>query len=64
MHNKLRKEKKKYAASESLYNLDGEHSGKTIHERYGSRHDGSPGAMIIDLSKRIYHTDKYVHYFR
>ena len=43
---------KKYAAPESLYELEGEHSVKTIHERHDSRYAGSPSALVVDLSKK------------
>ena len=44
-----RKEKKQYAAPEMLYNLDGEHSIKTIHQHSGKGYSGSPGAETINL---------------
>ena len=47
-----KKGKRQYAAPEALYNLDGEQSVKTIHERNDHRYVGSPGAATLDLSKK------------
>ena len=46
------KRKKQYAAQEALYNIDGDQSVKTIHERNNHRYVGSPGAATLDLSKK------------
>ena len=46
-----KKNKRQYAAAEALYNIDGDKSVKTIHERYYHRYVGSPGAATLDLSK-------------
>ena len=53
MQDKSKNNRKKYAAPEALYNLDGEHYVKTPHERDDSRYTGSPGAPTIDLSKKL-----------
>ena len=47
-----KKSKRQYAAPEALYNLDGEQSVKTIHERNDHRYVGLPGAATLDLSKK------------
>ena len=52
MQDKSKKSRKKYAAPEALYNLDGDNSVRTLHERNDSRYAGSPGAPIIDLSDK------------
>ena len=52
MLDKKKKSKRQYAAPESLYDLDGEQSVKTIHERNDSRYVGSPGAVKLDLSRK------------
>ena len=44
--------KMKYATSEALYDIDGDQSVKTIHERNDHRYVGSPGAATLDLSKK------------
>ena len=44
--------KRQYAAPEALYDLDGEQSVKTIHERNDHRYVGSPGVATLDLSKK------------
>ena len=44
--------KRKYTAPEALYDLDGEKSVKTIHERNYHRYVRSPGAATLDLSKK------------
>ena len=53
MHNKTKKQKKKYAVRKALYNFDGERFVQTIHERHDSRYAGSPGAPIINLSDKF-----------
>ena len=45
-----KKRKIQYAAAEALYDLDGDKSVKTIHERNDNRYVGSPGAATLDLS--------------
>ena len=43
----------KYSAPEALYDLDGDQSVKTIHERNDHRYVGLPGAATINLSKKV-----------
>ena len=43
--------KKKYVAPENVYDLDKEHTYKTLAERPG-RYAGSPGAATVDLSSK------------
>ena len=57
MHGKSGK-KEKYAAPESLYNPDGEHSVMTIHERHDSRYADSSGGPIINLSNKFDPTER------
>ena len=47
-----KKTKRKYAASEDLYNIDGEQYVKIIHERNDHCYVGSPGSATLDLSKK------------
>ena len=35
-----------------LYDIDGEHYVKTIHEHPGKGYDGTPGAATIDLQRK------------
>ena len=54
MHDKLRGGN---SAPESLYNLDGEYSVKTILDRHDSRYADSSGAPIINLQEQLLHRD-------
>ena len=47
-----KKSKSQYTAAEALYDLDGNQSVKTIHERNDHRYIGSPGAATLDLNKK------------
>ena len=47
-----KKSKSKYAATETLYNLDGEQSVEKFLERNDHQYVGSPGAAPLDLSKK------------
>ena len=49
MSTKGRQNKKEYASPDILYDIDGEHSAKTIHEHPGKGYAGTPGAATIDL---------------
>ena len=44
--------KRQYAALEALYDLNGEQSVKTIHERNDHHYVVSPGAATLDMSKK------------
>ena len=44
-----RKKKKENASPEMLYDIDGEHSIKTIHDHPEKGYAGTPGAATIDL---------------
>ena len=52
MSTKGRKKKKEYASPAMLYDIDGEHSVKTIHEYPGKGYAGTPGADTIDLQSK------------
>ena len=49
MADKNKREKKEYAAPEMLYDLDGEHTVKSLSERPGKGYAGTPGAATINL---------------
>ena len=49
MSTKGQQHKKKYASPEILYDIDGEHSVKKIHEHPGKGYADTPGADTIDL---------------
>ena len=49
MSTKGRQNKQEYASSEMLYDIDGEHSVKTILDHPGKGYVGTPGASTIDL---------------
>lgn len=48
-----KKKEKKYADPATLYDLDGDRSVKTIHERNDHRYAGDSGAPVIDLSDKF-----------
>ena len=48
-----KKKEKKYADPANLYDLDGDRSVKTIHERNDHRYAGDSGAPVIDLSDKF-----------
>ena len=52
MVNNKKKGKSQYAATESLYNLDGGQSVKTINERNDHQYVGSTGSATLDLSNK------------
>ena len=52
MSTKGRQKKKEYASPEMLYDIDGEHSVKTIHEHPGKGYAGTLGAAAIDLKSK------------
>ena len=52
MTTKGRQKKKEYASPEMMYDIDGEHSVKTIHEHPGKGYDGTPGVATIDLHRK------------
>ena len=52
MADNKKKSKRQYAAPEALYDLYGEQSEKTIHDRNDHRYLGSPGAATLDMSKK------------
>ena len=52
MSTKGRKKKKEYASPAMLYDIDGEHSIKTIHKHPGKGYSGTPGADTIDLKRK------------
>ena len=52
MSTKGRQNKKEYASQDMLYDIDGEHSVKTIHENPGKGHAGTLGAATIDLQSK------------
>ena len=58
-----KKSKRQYAAVEALYDLDGDQSVKTIHERNNHRYVGSPGAATLDLSKKARNKVEYLEDF-
>ena len=45
--------KKTYANAEMLYDMDGEHSVHTLHNRPGKGYAGSPGAATLDLGNKL-----------
>ena len=47
-----KREHRDYAAPELLYDIDGEQSVKTIHERSGKGYKGTPGAETLDLGSK------------
>ena len=49
MSTKGRQNKKEYASPEMMYDIDGEHSFKTIHKHPGKGYSGNLGAATIDL---------------
>ena len=53
-----KKKEKKYADPANLYDLDGERSVKTIHERNDHRYAGDSGAPVIDLSDKFKDSQK------
>ena len=57
---KGKKEKSKYANPEALYDLDGQHSVETLHDRPGKGNDytGDPGQPSLDLGKKPKEKDK------
>ena len=44
--------KKKYASPDMLYDIDGEHSVKTIHKHSGKGYDVTTGVANIDLQNK------------
>ena len=46
------KKKKSYANAEMLYDMDGDQSVQTLHNRPGKGYAGSPGAARLDLGKK------------
>ena len=46
------KKKKSYANAEMLYDIDGDQSVQTLHNRPGKGYAGSPGAARLDLGKK------------
>ena len=52
MSTKGRQKKKEYASPEMLYEIDSEHSVKTIHEHPGKVYSGTPGQATIDLQSK------------
>ena len=52
MSTKIRQNKKEYASPEMLYDINGEHSVKTIHENPGKGYAGTTIAAIIDLQSK------------
>ena len=53
MSTKGRQKKKEYASPEMMYDIDREHSVKTIHENPGKGYPGTPGADTIDLQSKL-----------
>ncbi len=49
MADKNKQQKKQYAAPEMLYDIDAEHSIKTLNERPGKGYGGTPGVPTFDL---------------
>ena len=49
MSTKGRQKRKEYASPEMMYDIDGEHSVKTVHEKPWKGYVGTPGAATIDL---------------
>ena len=47
-----KKSKSQYAATEDLYDIYGEQSVKTVHERNDNQCIGSPGAATLGISKK------------
>ena len=43
---------KEYASPESLFNIDGEHSVKTLHEQQGKDYEGTPAAAKVDVGSK------------
>ena len=60
MSTERRKKKKEYASPEMLYDIDGEHSVKTIHEFSGKGYADTPGAATIDLHSKPKSTEDVV----
>ena len=60
MSTKGRQKKNEYASPENLYDIDGEHSVKTIHEHPGKGYAGTPGAATIDLQRKPKHKEDAV----
>ena len=52
MSTKGRKNKKEYASLQMLYDIDGEHSDKTIHDHPGIQYAVTPGVDTIDLQSK------------
>ena len=52
MSTKGQKKKKEYASPEMLYDIDGEHSVKMIHEHPGKGYAVTPVAATIDLQSK------------
>ena len=59
---KGRKNKKEYASPDMLYDIDGEHSVKTIRGNPGKGYDGTPGAATIYLQRKPNHKGDVVDY--
>ena len=53
MQEKGKQQKKSYAASDMVYDLGGEHSVKTIHERADTGYTSTPGAPTLQLGRDI-----------
>ena len=49
---KGRHKKKEFSSPEMLYDIDSEHSIKTIHEHAGKGYSGTLGAATIDLQRK------------
>ena len=52
MSTKGKQKKKEYASLDMLYDIDGEHSVKTIHEHLRKGYAGTPSAANIDLQSK------------
>ena len=52
MSTRGRQKKKEYSSPEIMYDIEGEHSVKKIHEHPGKGYDGTPGAATIDLQRK------------
>ena len=59
-----KKSKRKYAAPEALYDLDGDQSVKTIHDRNYHRYVWLPGAATLDLSKKARNKVEYLEDYK